>query len=106
MKKTTPFSELAAPAKADPVRRARIEQVTRAIDDALALAAVRESTSLTQQDVAHTLNVSQANVSRIEHQADVYLSTFRGYVSALGGELQRTAVFPDRTVTLVAPRRS
>lgn len=49
---------------------------------------------------------SSPTVSRIEREEDVYLSTLRRYVAALGGELEINAVFPDRTVSLVAPRRS
>jgi hypothetical protein len=60
---------------------------------------------MTQQGVARVLNVFQANVSRIEHEEDVYLSTLRAYVAALGGELQINAVFPDGKVTLVATQK-
>lgn len=45
---------------------------------------------------------NQANVSRIEHEEDLYLSTLRAYVAALSGELELRAVFPERTVTLAA----
>lgn len=100
--KTRPFSELAAKAKADPVRRARIDRYGRVIDDALALAAARDQRRLTQRTVAEALGVSQANVSRIEHEEDLYLSTLRDYVRALGGSLEINAVFPDSVVSLVA----
>jgi hypothetical protein len=45
--------------------------------------------------LAAALGVSQAQVSRIENQTDLYLSTLRSYVEAMGGELQLRAVFPD-----------
>lgn len=101
MTKTRPFAELAAEAKADPRRRARIAEYTRAIDDALSLGQLRREQGMAQGEVAGTLDVSQANVSRIEHEQDVYLSTLRNYVAALGGRLEVVAVFPDRAVTLV-----
>jgi DNA-binding XRE family transcriptional regulator len=94
------FRELSAPLLADPVGRIRIEEYRRAMRTALDLAALREARAATQQQVADTLNVSQANVSRIEHQEDLYLSTLSGYVAALGGRLELTAVFPDETVVL------
>jgi transcriptional regulator with XRE-family HTH domain len=75
------------------------------MEDVLALAELRQACGTTQREVAESLNVSQANVSRIEHEEDLYLSTLRGYVAALGGELELRAVFPDRTVTLVAGPR-
>lgn len=100
MANTKRFSELAKKAKSDPGRRARIEALERAIADAQSLADIRTSQGLTQRDVAQAMNVSQANVSRVEHQEDIYLSTLRDYVAALGGNLELTAVFPERRITL------
>ncbi len=54
--------------------------------------------------MAETLDVTQANVSRIEHQDDIYLSTLRGHVQALGGRLEVHAVFPDQTISIMAKR--
>ena len=41
------------------------------------------------------LDVPQSSISRIEQRADMYLSTLRNYVHAIGGVLQIQAVFPD-----------
>jgi DNA-binding XRE family transcriptional regulator len=101
MTRTRPFADLAAEAKADPVRRERIATYKRAMLDALALAELRAQRGVTQQDVAGKLGVTQANISRIEHEEDLYLSTLRGYVAALGGELEVNAVFADGKVALV-----
>jgi DNA-binding XRE family transcriptional regulator len=101
MTKLRPFEELEAEVLADPVRRARVAAYKRAMEDALALAELRAQRGLTQTAVAETLGVSQANVSRVEHEEDLYLSTLRGYVAALGGELEVSAVFPDGRVTLI-----
>ena len=105
MTKTKPFAELADRIKADPVRRERIAIGKRALEDALALAKLRTRQDITQQELAETLGVSQANISRIEHEEDLYLSTLRGYVAALGGELEVNAVFPDGKVALVPAER-
>lgn len=94
------FSVLAAAVNADPQRRARVEQQERAIDTVLALAELREAREATQRTLAGRMGVSQANVSRIEHEEDVYLSTLRSYVEALGGRLELRAVFPDGIVTI------
>lgn len=96
-----PFRELAASAKADPVRRERIERHKAAMRDILKLAALRSEAGLTQEDVAQRLDVSQSNVSRIEHEDDVYLSTLNNYVTALGGRLEVNVVFSDHTVKLI-----
>lgn len=95
-----PLKELKAPIDADPLRRARIDEAKRAMRDALALAELRASREVTQIGLADALGVSQPNVSRIEHQDDVYLSTLRSYVEALGGRLEVQAVFEDQTVQL------
>jgi len=72
------------------------------------LAQMRNARRLTQTQLASALGVSQAQVSRIESQADLYLSTLRGYVQAMGGELELRAVFSDeQTVTIsIADLRS
>jgi len=55
--------------------------------------------------VASKFSVSQANISRIEHEEDLYLSTLREYVEALGGELQLKAVFEDQEIYLGIPAK-
>lgn len=93
------FDKLRAQIDADPKRRARVERYKREMD-VIELAELRESLQVTQQLLAGELQVTQANVSRIERQEDLYLSTLAGYVTALGGRLKVEAVFPDRTVEL------
>jgi DNA-binding Xre family transcriptional regulator len=50
--------------------------------------------------------VSQPNVSRIEQEDDVYLSTLSRYVAALGGYLEVRAVFPEEEITLLSEELS
>jgi len=104
--KTRPFADLVGDLRADPEHRAQIEQYRRAMQDVLALAELRQEIGVTQREVAETLSVTQANVSRIEHEEDLYLSTLRAYVAALGGDLELRAVFPERTVTIAAGPKS
>jgi hypothetical protein len=52
--------------------------------------------------VAGGLGISQANVTRIEHEEDLYLSTLRSYVEALGGRLEVNAAFAAGVASLVA----
>jgi len=101
--KTRPFSELAAPILNDPIQRAEVERIREEMRVIMALTATREQQGLTQKQVAETLGVSQANISRIEHEEDLYLSTLRDYVDALGGELQVKAVFEDQEIYLAVP---
>jgi DNA-binding XRE family transcriptional regulator len=98
------FRILSEPIDRDPEARARVEEYKRAIYDALALAKLREESGVTQQEIAASLGISQSSVSqlesRIERHEDVYLSTLGRYVAALGGQLELTAVFPDRRIRL------
>ena len=56
---------------------------------------LRKSRQLTQTDVARAMNLEQASISKIERREDMYVSTLRQYVHALGGELKLVASFPD-----------
>ena len=100
MKGAKPFDNLRRQIEADPVARAEVEEMKRAMRDVSALARLREAREKTQVALASALGVSQSNVSRIERQDDLYLSTLREYVEALGGRLQLAAVFPDQTILL------
>lgn len=92
------FDGLRESIEADPVRRGRVDVYRQAMREVMALTELRESRGVTQQQLAGALAVTQPNVSRIEHQDDLFLSTLRSYVEALGGRLELRAVFPDQTV--------
>ena len=97
--KTKNFKLLRDKARAaDPQWDANVAERVRAIEDALALAELRQSRHVTQVQLAETLGISQGNVSRLEARSDVYLSTLRSYVEALGGHLEIAAVFDDERV--------
>jgi DNA-binding XRE family transcriptional regulator len=64
------------------------------------LADLRRARSLTQTTLARTLGCSQAQVSRIENETDLFLSTLQSYLEALGGRLELVGVFDDERVTL------
>jgi transcriptional regulator with XRE-family HTH domain len=48
------------------------------------LAVIRRATGLTQTDLAVILGVGQAQVSKIERQNDMLISTLAAYLQALG----------------------
>lgn len=100
-RKRNNFKTLAAEVRRDPARSARVDEYKRAIEDTLGLADLRDGRGQTQVRVAERLGTSQANVSRIERQRDLYVSTLSGYVEALGGHLEVKAVFDDHTVELI-----
>ena len=49
-----------------------------------------------QTEVARTLGIKQPSVSKIERQTDLYLSTLRSYVEAIGGELELVVKLPGQ----------
>jgi transcriptional regulator with XRE-family HTH domain len=72
------------------------------------LAELRKALDLTQAEMARRLDLPQSNVSRIENQDDVLLSTLGRYVTALGGELEVNIRFktPDESENVVPIRRT
>lgn len=59
---------------------------------------IRKSRNVTQVELAYVLNVEQAAISKLENREDMYVSTLREYIRALGGELQLVAKFPDAEI--------
>src|SRR6202161_1402557 len=82
-------------AKMNPADVAENRQRVREELQRMALDELRSAKQLTQADMAEMLDVPQSSISRIERRADMYLSTLRNYIRAMGGVLQIQAVFPD-----------
>jgi DNA-binding XRE family transcriptional regulator len=57
---------------------------------------LRQIAGKAQADIASALNIKQPSVSKIEKQTDMYLSTLRSYVEAVGGKLELTVKLPQR----------
>jgi predicted XRE-type DNA-binding protein len=88
-------------AKMDPASVADNRVRVREELQRMALEELRCAKQLTQADMAEMLDVPQSSVSRIERRADMYLSTLRNYLHAMGGMLQIQAVFPDGTAAVI-----
>jgi transcriptional regulator with XRE-family HTH domain len=76
---------------------ARVDEEYRA----LALTELREARDLTQVQLAEKLGIDQGAVSKIERRADMYLSTLRNVIQAMGGQLELTALFPTGRVQVL-----
>ena len=83
-----------------PERRARINAETNRLLAEMRLRELRAARDLSQADLADALDTDQGNVSRLERQADMYVSTLRRYLEALGGTLEIVAHFPGRDVRI------
>ena len=76
-------------------RQAGIDKRYREMKDEVeGLRALRQVAGKAQADIATALNIKQPSVSKIEKQADMYLSTLRSYVEAIGGELDLVVRLP------------
>lgn len=81
-------------------RRAQIEALVAQEMAEMPLAELRRARELTQKQIARNLEVNQAWVSKMERQMDMYVSTLRSYIEAMGGELEIIARFHDGAVRL------
>jgi transcriptional regulator with XRE-family HTH domain len=62
------------------------------------LAAIRRATGLTQTELAANLGVGQAQISKIERQGDMLISTLASYLAALGVDAQILVEVGEQTV--------
>lgn len=81
-------------------RRQKIANRVRQTLAAMPLDELRKARRLTQAKLAEDLGVNQSEISRIEHRADMYVSTLAAYIEALGGTLEIRAVFRDQEVRI------
>ncbi|MCF8040386.1 MAG: helix-turn-helix domain-containing protein [Desulfohalobiaceae bacterium] len=61
----------------------------------LPLHEVRQARGMTQKVLADVLQVKQPAVAKLEKRTDMYISTLRSHIQAMGGELDIIARFPD-----------
>jgi len=78
-----------------PDAQARVDARVKDTLAAMPLSEIRKAIGLTQAQLAETLRQGQGSVSKIENATDMYLSTLRRFVTALGGELVVKASFPE-----------
>lgn len=83
-----------------PEVRAEAEALASLMIAEMALAELRAARELSQEQLATLLNISQPAVAKIERQTDMYLSTLRNIVTAMGGRLELVAHFPEGDVRI------
>jgi predicted transcriptional regulator len=78
----------------------RLAEIDRRFDELVneveSLKELRRISEISQVKIAESLKISQPAVSKIEKQTDMYLSTLRNYVEAMGGELDVIIRLPNR----------
>jgi hypothetical protein len=61
---------------------------------------IREARARSQEEVAGQPPIEQAAVSELERRTDMYLSTRRNFIEAMGGQLEIIARCPDPAVRI------
>lgn len=61
---------------------------------------LRYARQLSQEQLAEALHVKQASISKLERRTDMYISTLRNFIRAMGGELEINAVFPECVIAI------
>lgn len=75
-------------------REAIAKRAAELIAQEASLREIRKAQRRSQAKVAKKLHVNQAAVSKIESRTDMYVSTLRSYIEAMGGSLEIIARFP------------
>jgi DNA-binding transcriptional regulator YiaG len=78
--------------------RKKAEAKTEELLKEMPLHELRQARALSQQEIGKALNVNQSAVSKMERRSDMYISTLRKVIKAMGGELEIIARFPDGEV--------
>jgi predicted transcriptional regulator len=68
----------------------------------LPLNELRQARRLSQKMLADVMHIQQPSIAKIEKRADMYISTLRSRIEAMGGELEVVARYPmamSRSVT-------
>jgi DNA-binding XRE family transcriptional regulator len=92
------WSELKS--KMSPESQAEIDERANKMAAEMPLEQLRAARQLTQTNLAQVLGVNQSAVSKLEKRTDMYLSTLRSYIQAMGGHLDIQAVFPEGSVRI------
>ena len=81
-------------------RRGKIAKMTKGMLAEMPMHELRRARQLSQEQLADVLDIKQGSVSKLERRTDLYISTLRRYIEAMGGELTLQARFPEGSVTI------
>lgn len=80
--------------------RTRAEEKAQAMLDEMPLNELRQARGLSQKMLADVLHVQQPSIAKMERRTDMYISTLRSHIEAMGGELEVVARFPEGAVRI------
>lgn len=86
--------------KMSPAAQARIEARAQSMLAEMPLQELRQARGLSQKMLADVLHVQQPSIAKLEKRTDMYISSLRSHIEAMGGELEIIARFPDGAVRI------
>jgi hypothetical protein len=92
------FSQMIDTMPAPAVKRAQAK--AQAMLAEMPLNELHQARSLSQKMLADVLHVQQPSIAEIDKRADMYISTLRSHIEAMGGELEVVARFSDGNVKI------
>lgn len=92
------FADLRAQMR--PEARQNTKAAAQTMLAAMPLNELYQARGLSQKMLAEVLHVQQPSIAKIEKRTDMYLSTLRNHIDAMGGELEIVARFPDGSVRI------
>lgn len=61
---------------------------------------LRQARGLSQKMLAEVLHIQQPSIAKMEKRTDMYISTLRSHIEAMGGQLEIVARFPEGAVKI------
>ena len=61
---------------------------------------LRNARGLSQKMLAEALHIQQPAIAKLEKRTDMYISTLRSHIEAMGGNLEVVARFPEGDVKI------
>ena len=96
--KTKNFKELVD--KMSPASQAEIAQKALTMLAEMPLAELRQARKFSQVQIAELLEIQQPAVAKMEQRTDMYISSMRRFIEAMGGQLEIRAHFADGDVVI------
>ena len=95
---TKKFSELRAKMSPEALERSDVKAQVMLAE--MPLNELRQARGLSQKMLADVLHVQQPSIAKLEKRTDMYISTLRSHIEAMGGELEVVAKFPDGSIKI------
>jgi len=86
--------------KMSPESQVRMQEKTALMLKEMPLSELRQARKFSQEQLANILDVKQPAVAKIEKRTDMYITTLRRFIEAMGGNLEIKAHFPEGDVKI------